>query len=297
MSNEFEDTSIKPKSEVGAAAPAQPPIPNPLPSNQLPNASPTMQPQATEEFEYKEDVDKGKTIITIAAKKGCGKTRMALGFPGKICVLCFDHKATAIKDSDYGGDSRIRIDDAVEHYTPDSDLVRESATKSYNYILWLLDKYKELEQPDWIVFDASAVQAKMAEFVMRHREKLQPYQGIANRSVWKIRNAILDTMHQKAVKIAKKGVIYTTYTEYNEIVQDGTTITKKEVPKYVSDILMETDIVLVIEKVYDVKNHKTTFFLRCDSSKYCDVIKTGFYEDITGRAVTDILNIEKRMKK
>jgi len=294
MTNDFETVN---KPTGGANTPsANPPIPNPLPTAQTSPTS-TVQPQPPEEeFEYEELLDKGKTIVTIAAKKGCGKTRLALGFPGKICALSFDRKTTSVKDSDYDSDPRIKVFDAVKYYTPDSNFVRESATKSYKYILWLLDKFKD-EKPDWIIFDGAGIEAKMAEFVMRHREKLQPYQGIANRSVWKIRNAVLDTIHQKAVAIADKGVIYTTYTQFNEIVQDGTTITKTDVPNYVSDILMETDIVLMIEKIYDQKSHKTTFFLRCDSSKYCDVIKTGFYEDITNRKITDILNIEKRIKK
>lgn len=291
MPNEFENVSSKPEQKLSDIKTSSIPAGN----VKLTDVNPTMQSNNADEFKYEESVDTGKTIITIAAKKGCGKTRLALGLPGKICALSFDRKTTSVKNSCYDNDPRIKVFDAVKYYSPDSDLIRESAVKSYNYILWLLDRFKR-EQPDWIVFDGAGVEAKIAEFVMRHREKLQPYQGVANRSVWKIRNAVLDTMHQKAVAIAKKGVIYTTYTEFSEIVQDGTTITKKDIPKYVSDVLMETDIVLMIDKVYDVKNHKTTFFLRCDSSKFNDVIETGFYEDITDRKVTDILNIEKRIK-
>lgn len=244
-------------------------------------------------FTYEESKDTGKTIITIAAEKGCGKTRFALGLPGVICALSFDRKTTSVKSTCYNNDPRIHVVDAVKYYTPDSDLVCESAVKTYDFIMWNLDQFKQFS-PDWIVFDAAGVEAKVSEFTMRHRQGLKPYQGIANMSVWKIRNAILDTMHQKAVSIAKKGVIYTTYTQFAEIVIDGTTITKEKVPKYVADVLMETDIVLMIEKKYDPKTRKTKFFLRCDSSKFDSVIPTGFYEDITDRKVENILALRKR---
>ena len=246
-------------------------------------------------FTYRESTDTGKTIITIAAEKGCGKTRFALGLPGVICALSFDRKTTSVKATCYDNDPRIHVVDAVEFYTPDSDLVCESAIKTYDFIMWNLDYFKRFK-PDWILFDAAGVEAKVAEFAMRHRQGLKAYQGIANLSFWKIRNAILDTMHQKAVSIANKGVVYTTYTQFSEIVVDGTTTTKEKVPKYVADVLMETDIVLMIEKKYDPKNHKTKFYLRCDSSKFDKVIPTGFYEDITDRKIENILALQKRQE-
>lgn len=241
-------------------------------------------------FEFVEANASSKETYCVYGEKGNGKTVLALGFPGKISALSFDRKTMAPKVNFYDNDSRIKIYDAVEYFNRDSALVLDSAMKTYEYVKFLLDNIAEKDKPDWILIDGLEILEKIAEFVMRKRSNLHPYQGIVNMNLWKIRRSILDEVHQRANFIAKRGVIYTVYTTVSEIIEEGTVISKTKVPKYIDTILWETDIVLFVENKFDSKAKKSIITLRCDTSKNDKRIKTGSFFDITDKKATEIIN-------
>lgn len=247
------------------------------------------------DFKLEEAVLTPKIVVTIYGSKGSGKTTLAEGFPGTVAVLSFDRKSVAPKINYYNNDSRIKVFDAVKYYNRDTKLVRESAVKTYAYITFLL---KELAKnpPDWVVIDGIEIMQKVAEMVMRQRNNLLPYQGVANLNVWKERNAIIDEIHQLALNTAKKGVIYTTYCDYDEIVEEGSLVTKEKVPRYIDSVMWETDIVLYIESKFDPETKKYNVKIRCDTSKFDNIIKSGSIFDITGKTIRDVLNLDSFFK-
>ena len=147
--------------------------------------------------------------------------------------------------------------------------------------------------PDWIVIDGIEIFQKIAEMVMRQRNNLLPYQGIANLNLWKERNSIIEELHRLCLNIAKKGVIYTTYSQYDEIIEEGSVVTKDKIPKYIDAVMWETDIVLFIQSKFDRNSNKFFVTLRCDTSKFDNLIKTGSIFDITGKKITDIVDFSK----
>jgi hypothetical protein len=246
-----------------------------------------------EEFDFSEASLPNKIVITIYGDKGDGKTSFAEGLGGKIVVLSFDRKSTAPKVNFHNNNQNIIVFDAVRYWDRDSVRVLESSLKTWEYVKALLEKTKkENINPDWIVVDGIEIFQKIAEFVMRQRHGLLPYQGVANMNLWKERNAILDDLHQMCFEIARKGVVYTTYTSTKELIEEGSVVLRKDVPRYLDTIMWETDIVLFIEKVFDSKTKNCRFWLRCDSSKFPNIIKTGAYIDITDKKANEILDLK-----
>lgn len=209
-------------------------------------------------FEVEEEKPVNKYVIMIYGDKGTGKTVTALSFQGELCVLSFDRKAMPIKMSIYNGDERIHVFDAVKYMNWHPEKVTESSSKTFDYILKILEHCGEKIKPDWVVIDGTEIMEQIIEFAMRHRHGLGPFQGIANLNVWKERRLMLRQIHNKAYSIARKGIIYTTYTHYEDIVIDGELVTRKEVPKWIDVIMFETDTVLKTEynprdRVFSVK--------------------------------------------
>lgn len=248
-------------------------------------------------FEFKEDTNLGKIIITIFGRKGEGKTTTAMMFPGKISVLSFDNKSLHVKINSYENTDRIKVYDAVEYYDQDPDYVTEAAIETYEYIKFLLTNIAEKDKPHWILIDGLEILTKIAEMVMRNNHGLKPFQGVSNRNIWKERRFIIDQIHNTAAKIAKKGVIYTVYTAKDEIVEEGTIITKKDVPKWFDSVMYETDITLQVQSVYDkVEGSKHT--VTVSNSKFDQMFKTGEVIDTTDKPFTDrIKDFYKNQKK
>lgn len=258
-----------------------------------PPATPVTAETTAKKFVFKEANSSSKEIYTIYGAKGSGKTVLALGFPGTIAALSFDRKTVLSKNNFYSADIKIKVYDAIEFFDRDERLILNSAENTYDYIIFLLDNIAK-DSPDWVVIDGVEILQKIAEFVMRKREGLRPYQGISNLNVWKVRNSILDEIHKRCVDAAKRGVIYTTYTDKLEIVDEGTVVVKKSIPRYNDTILWETDVVLFVENKFDEKNKISRIFLRCDSSKIDKAIKTGAYIDITEKKVLDVIKFDNR---
>lgn len=243
-------------------------------------------------FSFEQDTVPAKLVFTIYGKKGVGKTMTSITFPGTISALSFDKKTTLAKKqlTEADADNRVKVYDAIKYYTKDSGEVLNSAVKSLEWIKFLLEKIKTEDKPDWVLIDGIEVLNDIAEFVMRKENALKPYSGVANLTLWKIRKAITDKIHEMAFSAAKRGVIYTAYTALDELVEDGTLISKKESPKYIGNVMMQTDIVMKIESSFDVKNRQYKVMMTCESSKANSVIKTGTVLDITGKQASDFIN-------
>ena len=264
------------------AQPAQPEAPAPAPKP--PEGS------RKAEFDFEEAKGTGKIVVMDYGLKGHGKTYFAFSFPGKIVCLSFDRKSLAVKQQCFNGDDRIKVFDAIKYLdqtTPERYL--ESAELTFRYVNWLLDKAKELK-PDWIVIDGSEIFQRICEMTMRYRNNLMPFQGIANRNLWKERRMYISQVHNKALSIARRGVIYTTYTDKDEIVKDGELVAKTDVPRWIDAIMYETDVVVRVY-IEQGRDGSRRFIGLVESSK-TNLLPTGKKADITGVGVKALIEKE-----
>lgn len=230
------------------------------------------------EFDLSEQKESPLITITIYGLKGEGKTYLTCGLPGSIVFLSFDRKALIAKK--FFPNKDIRVFDAIRYFseeTPEASL--KSAEITYNYLIKILDSLKQ-NPPDWIVFDGSEIEQHICELVMRYRNGLMPFEGIANRNLWKERRMYIRFLHRKAESIAKKGIVYTTYVDKDEIVEKGEVVTKKDVPRWIDVILYETDVVIKCEGMFDLTKMRKQFFALVESSKIPS-LPTGLRVDVT----------------
>ncbi len=244
-----------------------------------------------QKFELKEETHTGKKVFLIYGEKGVGKTTLAMMFPGNISVLSFDKKSLHAKVNMHKGDPRIKVYNAVEYLSQDPEEYTESSKQTYDYIKFLLEEIKEKDKPEYILLDGMEIISKIAEMTMRFNHKLEPFQGITNRNVWKERRLIIRDIHDLALKAAKKGVIYTTYTEEDKIVIEGSIETLKKVPKWIDVVMWETDVVFRVFQDYN-KNKELKIFTRVETSKFDKLFETGKIYDITR-----VKNIAELIKK
>ena len=116
---------------------------------------------------------------------------------------------------------------------------------------------------------------------------LKAYQGIANLNLWKVRRALIRQVHNVAYNIAKRGLIYTTYTEKDQIVVEGELVTVKDVPKWIDVLIFETDFVLKT----DVDPTSRKFLVKVTTSKYDKLLPTGRIYDVTDKVLWDVLKV------
>ena len=230
------------------------------------------------QFQFKEATATEKMVVTIYGRKGDGKTTTAFSFPGKISAVSFDQKTSLVKKYYYNSDERIKVYDAVEFFDESPLSVLESGVKTYHYAEYLLDKIKE-DKPDWIVIDGLEILIQMAEYKMRQMHKLSYNSGVPMQ-YWKDRKLLIRNIHNKAVSSAKKGVIYTTYVDKDEVIKDSEFVARKDVPKWNDVILYVTDVVLRVDSQIERDGKK--FILIVDNSKI-PVFKTGMTLDITSK--------------
>lgn len=232
-------------------------------------------------FNFHEASDQDKVVITIYGLKGDGKTSLALNenfFPGSISCLSFDNKTVQIKNHFYKKSDRIKVYNAIEHFVDTPEEILSSAEKTYKYCLFLLNNIAK-EKPDWILIDGLEIFSQIGEMVMRYRHGLKPFQGVANLNLWKVRRLVLRSLHKVAIESSKKGVIYTTYTDDDKVVEDGTLKTIEKIPKWTDLIMQVTDIVLYVygKSTKEGRN----FYFEVVSSKINDVFRTGENLEIT----------------
>ncbi|MEM3426108.1 MAG: hypothetical protein QXW42_04415 [Thermofilum sp.] len=222
-----------------------------------------------------------KVVLTIYGDKGTGKTWSALSLPGSILILDFDGQGKVIAEQFVYNKSgkEIVVFDARKYYNEEYDEMSRSGYITYKYIRTILKKLLESgKKPDWVVFDNTEIYHELLELAMRYVFGLAPYEGTANRNVWKLRKRFMRELHYLAYKLANKGVVYTCYPEIEEIVHKGDIISRKTKPKWIDIILYETNIVLY--SIADIDSNK--FYVKVESSKYPQVLKTGQLLDVTG---------------
>ncbi len=249
--------------------------------------SPKNEKTKKHKFSFEEAEASDKVIITIYGEKGAGKTCTALGLNGIKAVLCFDYKASQNKKHFFNGDPNIKVYDANKYFTKDPEQILDSAEMTYEYINFLLDEIKEKIDPDWIILDGLEIFSHISEMHMRKMSNIRPYAGIANMGVWKLRKALMDAIHTRCITIAKKGVVYTTYTDKDEIIEDGATISKKKTPKFVDSILHTTDIVIYVECITSKGEKEIT--AKVENSKIPTFLKTGQVINLTDRKLGDFV--------
>ena len=300
MGINWEELLGEAKREAKPAPPTQPPQP-PAPPSPPSIAPPTplseepkvsveelLKPkEAKAETKIPEDLlteepsTPSKEVWLVFGDKGTGKTTTALSFPGEILVLSFDRKSAIIKHNMFNDDPRIHVFDIVKYmdYTTPESMVA-SAEKTFNYLNALLDSYTlKYPQPDWVVIDGAQIFQQICEWTMRYRHNLGPFDGIANLNLWKERRMYIRQIHNKALNLAKRGVIYSTYVEKDEVVIKGEIVTRKDTPAWIDVLIYETDYVLYT--YYD--ESKKTYHVRVVSSKNDRRVKSGLEIDVTNK--------------
>jgi hypothetical protein len=208
-------------------------------------------------FDFNPDTSQGKIVMTIYGHKGASKTygtfcictgRIGGFIPtGRTLALSFDNK-TKITKSQWFPNDNIEVHDGKKYYSKDPLIRTKSGYMTYKYLLGLLKHEEQKDKPDWVVIDGFTEVAEIFEMAMRYTNGLKPTQGFANRNIWKDRGAFIQAFHDAALRCARVGLIYTTYSDKDEIIQDGEIIARADVPKYVDVVMRETDVVLNVKK-------------------------------------------------
>lgn len=235
-------------------------------------------------FEFpsiEEDTESDKEIHLIYGDKGKGKTTLAFGYPGEIVCLSFDNKSARIKRTMFNNDKRIHIFNVTKYMNYDTpDKMLETATKTYEYIKAVLEHAKQYN-PDWIVFDGAEIFSQICEWRMRYKHGIKAFAGITNFNIWKERRMYIRQIHNMALRIAKKGIIYTTFTTKDSIVISGEVVTQKDVPKWIDVLMFETDYVIHVDTEPGTFRQLATIITSKDKS----LLKTGRVYDVTDKTL------------
>ena len=262
--------------------------------------------KAVEEIQQKEDPTasfsyddailspQSKDIIVIYGNKGEGKTTTAYGLitPGSnVKVLSFDANSVLPLELDYIKDRELTIE-ALDSLRPyDRSTAEDMLRTSKNVCDWnmfLLDVIKKKDNTDWIVVDGIERYTEIGENAGRFELKIDKYQGTANQNLWKIRNMHVDNLFDKCVEVAKVGVIFIMYPKIDTtIVRMGQVVESEKVPKWVSKVAVESQI--VIHTVREMNKDNAHYFAIIESSKKEKKYPPGKY-DVTGTTLYNLIN-------
>lgn len=239
------------------------------------------------------DSSNSKKVITVYGHKNDAKTTTAIGMAKngeKVAILSFDMKSDRPLDLEFvkKGNIDVKVYNAIlylDKSTP--ELYQATAEKTYIFVLKLLEGIKNKFKPDWVIIDGSEFLNKILEQVMRKRNGVMPYQGIANQNIWKERTQYIDDVHNQALAASKKGIMYTTYVAKDSVIKDGNIIQQKDMPKWLGDVMSQTDI--IIRVVTEITNGKTEYRAIIESSKFPREYPPKEYV-ITDRRLYDVIN-------
>ena len=171
--------------------------------------------------------------------------------------------------------------DGVKYYDRTMEKMVPSSEINYEYLLVMLDEIHNFGDADWIDFDCLERLHEICEIVMRAHNNLRPFQGFAEKTLWKERRVLLGFLHRKAFAIAKRGVIYTTFLEFKDnLLIDDEFENRAVMPKYFDMVKDETDVIFRTLSEYDRGTKELRFFVRIESSKI-PKYRTGKLLDVT----------------
>lgn len=213
-------------------------------------------------------------IISIVGEKDAGKTIVAFQLPGTIAVLSFDHKSAPIWMHYYDKDERVTVYNALKYYERSDHRATKTAHIDHQFILAVIESMPEV---DWGMVDGTEIAHEICEMKMRYKHGLDPAQGFKERTWWKERRLNLRAIHDALMKKVKKGIIYTFYTEVDEILSDGNVTERRRIPKWIDVVKTETDVTI---KVWHQESDDT-YWMKVAASKYPHVIKAGHLREMT----------------
>ena len=240
-----------------------------------------------DKFKFEEEKATTKEVITISGLKGTGKTTHMFRFgeksrpPQKHYCFSFDHKSKRIKEYIFNDNPRLVILDGEKYYERTAETMVPSAAENYEYLLSMLDQIHGFGDADWVDFDCLERLHEICEMVMRNSHNLKPFQGFAEKTWWKERRVLLGSLHRKALAVAKRGVIYTTFLEFKDnLLIDDEFENRAVMPRYFDMVKDETDVIFRTISKYDKGTKELKFFVRIESSKI-PKYKTGKLLDVT----------------
>ena len=250
----------------------------------------------TASFSYDDAIlpPQSKDIIGVYGDKNTGKTTTVYGLiaPGSsVKVLSFDTNSVLPMELDYIKEKNLNIQvlDSLRPYDRSTaeDMLRTSKIVC-DWNTFLLNVIKEKNETDWIVVDGIEQYTEICENAGRLELKIDKFQGVVNQNLWKIRNMLIDNLHDKCVASARCGVIYIMYPKTDTtLVRMGQVIESKEVPKWVSKVMKETQV--QIHTVREMVKDDAHYFAIIESSKKEKKYPPGKY-DVTGTTLYNLIN-------
>lgn len=240
-----------------------------------------------------EIVTEPKVVISIYGDKNDAKSTsmFSLMERGDSCIVfSFDGKSGTPLDLPFIKNMKLssKVVNPTVFYNKSTDSQwLSSAVKTTAFLNKLLDDI-EPESYDWICLDCTEIFKEIAEMTMRAKYKCGVFSGV-NMAYWKERSRIIDNIHDRAFKLAKKGVIYTFYPKTTQmLVKDGQTVDSKQVPNWIGNILRNTDVVIHAATFKD-KSGKWRYMANIEGSKNV-FFREGEY-DVTNKCLRDVLNV------
>ena len=92
-------------------------------------------------------------------------------------------------------------------------------------------------------------------------------------------------IHNRALNLARCGVIYTTYTEVSETIVSGEVVSRKEVPAWIDILIYETDFVLKVDRDESSGN----FLVKVVTSKDDSLIPSGKTYIVTNKQFWEVV--------
>lgn len=228
-----------------------------------------------------EDTGETKLVITVFGGKGVGKTTTAMQFPGSVAAISLDRKTKRIADqrNEAGSKKDIRVYDGRKYLIIDRDNYTKTSANTIEYLHGILEHLDSDEdnRPDWIILDAMEYMIQICEGKMRYDNHIGPYEAFGkNPALWRERNTNFRIWHDQAMKVARRGVIYTAYYAY-----DSNENSEYKIPKWTEVVQSESDIVVhcsarPVEGEEFAVNHGTQVL----SSKIPSMLQTGMAYDM-----------------